>query len=566
MPAALWPLLLLIAAALVYGAGLAYPLFFDDHEAITDNSSLRALADAWSPPSQTPTAGRPLVNLSFALNYALSGLDPRSYRALNLALHALNAVLAWLLLRALLARAPVPAALRAHAEGCARAISLLWLLHPLVTETVAYLTQRTELLAATFYLTTLVLAERAFASSNERGRVWALGAVAACLLGSLCKETIVSAPLAVLLIDRAFFSASFAAALRARGRMYVGLALTWASIALMLASSPRGQTAGLGLGIGPIEHLATQGGIIAWYLRLAFWPAPLSITYDWPLADPLYRYAAQDALVAALAAATAWLCWRRQWWAALPGVVFFGVLAPSSSIVPVIGELAAERRMYLPLLMLLCVLVCSAAPHVARWPRLAAALVLGLALALGLGARARVHVYRSELSLWQDTLSHQPSNPIAMWGTGDALARLKRYDEALVLYERMAAHAHPYRGPFSWGARGLFAAASVQRKRGHPELARATTLRAFAHAPESPLGTLYRAALLRKQGRRDQAVHVLERAAQQPHLRGAAQLMLSQLYAEGGAPERAQALLQAVSAQGGNTPEARALATQLLSL
>ena len=552
---------------MVYGRGLDYPLFFDDHDAITTNPTLRNLADALAPPTQTPTAGRPLVNLSFALNYALTGLEPRSYRALNFALHALNAVLAWLLLRALLARPPLPPALRARAEGCARAVSLLWLLHPLASEPVAYLTQRTELLAATFYLLTALLAVRAF--SAERGQVWALGCVAACLLGSLCKETIVSAPLCVLLIDRAFFSPSFAVALRARARMYGGLALTWASLALMLSSSPRGQTAGLGLGIDPIEHLATQGGIIAWYLRLAFWPAPLSITYDWPLADPLHRYAAQDALIVALALATAWLALRRQWWAVLPGLVFFGVLAPTSSIIPVIGELAAERRMYLPLLALLTVLVCATALLLARWryaAKLAPALCGVLALGLGLGTVARVHVYRSELSLWQDTLAHQPGNPVAMWGTGDALARVKRYDEALAMYERMAAHPHPYRGPFSWGARGMFAAARIHAKRGDRVRAHAATLRAFAHAPESPLGTLYRAAVLRKGGRREQAIEVLERAQAQPHLRGAAQLMLSQLYAEGGAVGRAQALLQQTDARGENTREARGLASQLLSL
>jgi protein O-mannosyl-transferase len=221
---------------------------------------------------------------------------------------------------------------------------------------------------------------------------------------------------------------------------------------------------------------------------------------------------------------------------------------------------------YLPLFALLCVVVCAAARLLARRPRVAVALVGLVALSCALATAARVHVYRSELSLWQDTLAHQPSNPIALWGTGDALARVGRLDEALVMYERMAAEPHPFRGPFSWGARGLFAAASIHARRGDRALARATTVRAFAHAPESPLGTLYRAAALRKQGRRAEAVGVLEGAIRQPHLRGAAQLMLSQLYVELAQPERARAVLEAAAVQHGNTREARALATQLLSL
>jgi len=130
----LWSLLLVLAASLAYGGGLDNPLFFDDSEAIVANESIRALGTALSPPAQTPVAGRPVVNLSFALNYAVSGLSPRSYRVLNLFLHVLDALLAWLLLRELLAREPVPARVREHAEGCARAISLLWLLHPLGSE------------------------------------------------------------------------------------------------------------------------------------------------------------------------------------------------------------------------------------------------------------------------------------------------------------------------------------------------------------------------------------------------------------------------------------------------
>ncbi|HKU40102.1 MAG TPA: tetratricopeptide repeat protein, partial [Polyangiales bacterium] len=316
----------------------------------------------------------------------------------------------------------------------------------------------------------------------------------------------------------------------------------------------------------PIESLATQGGIISWYLRLSFWPAPLSITYDWPLAHPLYRYAAQDALVVALAALTGWLCLRRRWELALPGVMFFGVLAPSSSIVPVIGELAAERRMYLPLFAVLCVLCALATWLLAERGKLASGLVVLLALALALGTSARVHVYRSELSLWQDTLAHQPENPIAMWGTGDALAKAGRLDDALAMYERMAARPYPFRGPFSWGARGLFAAASIHAKRGDKALARVTTERAFAHAPESPLGTLYRAARLRKEGKRAEAIAVLERAIQQPHLRGAARLMLGQIYVESGDVEGARAQMAATLAEGGNVRESRAMAAQLLSL
>ena len=130
----------------------------------------------------------------------------------------------------------------------------------------------------------------------------------------------------------------------------------------------------------------------------------------------------------------------------------------------------------------------------------------------------------------------------------------------------MASRPHPYRGPFSWGARGLLAAAQIHAHRGERALARATTLRAFADDPASPLGTLFRAASLRKQGKRAEAIAVLEQALRQPHLRGANRMMLAQLYAEQHQPERARAMMAAAEREHSNDPQARALAVQMLSL
>ena len=119
------------------------------------------------------------------------------------------------------------AAVRARAF----AIALIWTVHPLNTEAVNYVTQRTESLMALFYLSTLYCAIRAH-ERQRRGR-WEAAAIAACALGMASKESMVTAPVAVLLYDRVFLFDSFREAVRARGRLYAGLAATW----LLLAHS-----------------------------------------------------------------------------------------------------------------------------------------------------------------------------------------------------------------------------------------------------------------------------------------------------------------------------------------
>lgn len=569
--------LLTVVVLLVYGPGLHAPLVFDDHDAITANPSLRSLATALSPPAQTPVAGRPLVNLSFALCYALTGLAPSSYHALGFLLHLVNALLACWLVRALLSRPVVPEALRARASPVAQATALLWLVHPLGSEAVMYVTQRTEQLAASFFLLTLACALKVLGDGErerERRRLWVLLASAACLLGTQCKETIVSAPLAVLLIDRGLYAPDWRTAWKERRSLYLGLCLSWLALALVLASAPRGRTAGLGLGVSPLESLATQGSVIAHYLRLAALPHPLSISYDWPLAEPLHRYLLEDLAIGLLFAAGLFALWKRPW-TALPWLVFFGVLAPSSSVVPVLGELAAERRMYLPLLALLALVVSAAAYLLARLgraePRLRVArlaaygLFASLVLACGVTTAARVRDYRSEQALWAQTLRHQPDNPIAIWGLGDALGKQGKRTQALALYERMAQGRRPYRGPFSWGTRGLLAAAQLHARAGDQALAKATRRRAFAHDPQSAVGALYRAAALRNAGQRQQALARVAAVLAGPYLHAEAHLLAGHLEHELGDDSRAQAHL-AEAQRLDDTGAARALVQQLVSL
>ena len=161
--AANWPVfavaaVLTLAALGAYWNSFNVPLLLDDKSAISDNSSIRHLeriGDVLSPPPTGATAARPLLNLSFALDYAGGGLSVRGYHAGNLLIH----ICAGLALLGIVRRTLLWPRLR-HRYGdaalpLAAAAALLWTLHPLQTESVTYISQRAESLMGLFYLLTL---------------------------------------------------------------------------------------------------------------------------------------------------------------------------------------------------------------------------------------------------------------------------------------------------------------------------------------------------------------------------------------------------------------------------
>jgi tetratricopeptide (TPR) repeat protein len=407
--------LLAAAAVAAYGRTFTVPLLFDDVPSIADNPSIRRLATAFLPPGDSTVGGRPVLNVSLAINHALSGTDPWSYHAANLAIHVLAALVLFGIVRRTLSPMPGSSATRVGFFA-----ALLWELHPLLTESVTYVIQRAESLMGLFYLLTLYCLIRAADPEVRRRRVWYALCVAACLLGMGTKEVMVSAPLIALLYDRTFLAGSFAAALRGRRWVYCGLAATWLVLPfLVLSTHGRNGSAGFGNGVSPWGYALTQLPAIVHYLRLCLWPVPLIFDYGSALAPPSIWVAACAGIIAALVTGTAWALVRMPAVGFL-GASFFAILAPSSSVVPVITETMAEHRMYLALVPV--VVLGVAAMH--QWQRRAVMPVCSLlALALFWATWQRNGDYRSEERLWGVTASALPSNERAQNNYGNMLAR-----------------------------------------------------------------------------------------------------------------------------------------------
>jgi len=440
---------IVIAGLLAYANSFSGPFVFDDVPSIVENESLRQFwpPSALCPPSEkgVTVGGRPILNLSLAINYALGGASVAGYHATNLAIHLCAGLLLFGIVRRLGARLKpaLPATF-------AFAAALLWVVHPLQTAAVTYVIQRAESLMGLFYLLTLYcfvrgagLAAEPRTEDAKRPQAslrilhgatsWYALAVLACLCGMASKEVMASAPVIVLLVDRTFFAGSFGGAWQRRRGLYLALACSWLLLAALVAGAgARGTTAGFGMEATPWSYAMTQARAIPRYIALSFWPHPLVFDYGNSLVARPLDAAPGAALIVLLLGATLWALVRRPVWGLL-GAFFFMVLAPSSSFIPVITQTVAEHRMYLPLAATL--IASAAALRTFVGSRRLPAAALGVAAVLGWLTARRNLDYRSEGTLWADTAAKQPLNARAHCNLGLTFFETGRLSEAVAEYE-----------------------------------------------------------------------------------------------------------------------------------
>lgn len=533
----LWfPLLVAAAGIAVYANSLSGVFLLDDLRAIVENAHIRSLwppGEVFKAPPQSTVSGRPLVSLSLALSFALSGTAPWGYHAVNILIHLGAGLLLYGILRRTL-RLPrrrdgeAPVADRASgapargrdagpADRLAAAAALLWVVHPLQTQSVTYLVQRAESLMGLFYLLTLYCFIRGYTSSRP-GRWW-IAAIFSCAAAMATKEVAVTAPLIVGLYDRTFLSGSWRRTWRERGAVHAGLAATWLLLAVLVAGGPRSATAGFGFGkVTALQYAMTQPGVILHYLRLAFWPHPLCLDYVWTVARGTAQVLWPGLALAGLLAAAAWAL-RRAPRLGFLGAWFFVILAPTSSIVP-IEDLAFEHRMYLPLAAVIVLAVWGADALSARWAarggeggagrrrlgRAAGAALLALvALALGAATMARNRDYRSALAMWESVARIRPHSARALCNLGMERALGGDAHGALAAY-RQAVRVDPLHA----GAR--YNLGTALREQGEMREAEEHLREALRVRPDHMEAAINLGSLLADQSRLDEAV-ALFRAA-----------------------------------------------------
>ena len=347
-------LLLLAAALIAFGASLGSGFHFDDYDIFSHTAlqSSRGWLEIWSL-RQT----RPLTFLSFWLN----GRDPVVLHAVNLVLHLAAVLLVFECLRRLLP------------EGTALLAAAIFAAHPLQAEAVDYIWGRSIVLAAVFCFASLLC--------WLTGRRWL--AVACFAAALLAKEEAAAFPLVMLWIDRK----------RGRGKIALMLALSLAAgarVIYALAITP-GAPAGPQAGISPWHYFLAQGTVLWRYMRLLVAPFGFSVDPQIAVPSPWVGLAGWAAILAILfikELGRIRYCW-------MAGIV---LLLPSSSIFPA-ADLAADRRMYLPMFAFAAAIALVLERVSWRW------VVVAVFAALSVG---RTYVWMSDERLWREAVEAAP--------------------------------------------------------------------------------------------------------------------------------------------------------------
>ena len=447
---------------------------------------------------------RPLLNLSFYINYQLSGTDTTSYHVVNVLLHWLNTILCFFILRRLL-RAVSPASGPGwRCDLAPLAAASLFLVHPVQTESVAYISSRSELLSVLPAYAALLI----YLARPEPAIGWGRAAAVIVLFGTavLSKEHAAALPAVLVLADLFFHPAGPLRGVKSNWRLYAPLAIAAALGLSFVWKTLRGTTsAGFRLaGLAWYEYFFTQWRMFWSYVRLSVLPFGLNADPDIALSRTPIEHGALFAGLAIVALLGAVFVYRRRFPLAAFGILVFVVLlAPTSSVVP-IRDLFAERRLYLPMIGLLCVAL-EGLRHLN--PRQNGAL---LALAFGLFGLSfltwqRAHVWSGAIPLWADTVEKSPNKYRPRFQYAFALYQDQRCTEAAEQFQRTSAlDTQPGEQLYVDWALALDCAGRLDEA--------AAKLEQASRAIPSVLIYVNLAMIYGKSGRNDQALAVLDKA------------------------------------------------------
>ncbi len=469
---------LFVAVAAVYAVALAGPFVFDDVDGIELNQGLSlnpfAAAGA-SPPDSTPF-GRPVLAGSLAWNKALLGDGPAGFRLINILFHLVAVGLVFgLALRLLAARGGVAWCRDGDFALCLAAV---WALHPYGTAAVTYIVQRAELLMAVWYLCVLYGTSRIASEGTRCPFFWKVATPLACILGVLTKESLVTAPVAALLMDRCFYARSFRDALTKRGWLYGALFASWGVLFLAMAAWPRRNSVGADLGVSSAGYFLMQIEVVWMYFAKVFVPWTLSIDYWWGKVDGLAQVLPEGLFILGwVSGAIAFL--KRDPRISFLMVMPLLILAPTSSFVPIVTSVAADHRFYLPLVFVLalCLLVLGRLLQTVDRQRLFVPVCGVLAGVLALFTLGRNLEYRSAIKLWSGAVAQNPRNPRALNNLGTSQLKDERTVKAEESFRRALAVKPDY-------VEALFNLGTLLGRRG--ELDEAATLLSRAIEVQGP--------------------------------------------------------------------------------
>ena len=420
--------LVLFVAFQVYGPALHGEFLFDDSYL---PFLMPGVADA---PLKSWLSNRPVLMISYWLNYQWSALNPYPYHAVNVVLHAFNSILAALIVRRVLRWV--------GQTGWARDVlavfaGALFLLHPVQTESVAYVASRSETMSVFFFLGAFAVF---VCRETEALTVPRIVAVLALFgLAVTAKEHTAVLPVLLMLTDYYFVTPFRFTAIRSNAKLYAPILIAGAAGgAFIFSVLQRAESAGFAVKeFTWYEYLFTQFRVIWLYLRLYVAPVGQNGDYEFPISHSLMDGGAVFGLIGLLALAVVAWRYRREY--PLASFGYFGfllLLAPTSSVVP-IRDVVVERRLYLPFICLLLITV----EFLRRWKASRGVMIGtlgGVCAVAAVASYQRNHVWSTALAFWEDTAAKSPANARARFQLAYAQWQNGQCQQAVANYEKVS--------------------------------------------------------------------------------------------------------------------------------
>ncbi|HLA51319.1 MAG TPA: hypothetical protein VJZ92_03600 [Thermodesulfobacteriota bacterium] len=360
-------LLIAILTFLVYSNTFHASFHFDDTPSIVENYTIRNLNNV--PGILINNRGIPMA--TFAINYAIGGLNVVGYHIVNLAIHITNSIFVYFLVFLTLTRID---SLKDRAKKIAVYTALLFAVHPIQTQAVTYIVQRMEILASMFMLIGLLVFIKGAETSKTSARALLYGAVAVSYwLGFHSKEIAITLPAVLFLYDYCFLSSGNMKKITARLPLYLVLIAMLAFFATRtltgLQETPGGSAGFNVQSITAKEYLLTQFNVLIYYITLLFVPINQNLDYDFPVSKGLFEVPLVKEgtvlnipipppivsliILSAIIGIAFYLFTSRSSritnhgrLAAFSILWFFIILSPTSSFIPII-DVIFEHRLYL---------------------------------------------------------------------------------------------------------------------------------------------------------------------------------------------------------------------------
>ena len=431
--------LLAVVVILIYADTLSTPFIFDDIHNIRDNPHIRvtslSLKNLIRAGFQSPESNRPVANISFALNYYFNGFNLAGFHLINIMVHLAGGFFLYFFAKATL-KTP---GLRCRSEKYGWIpffTTFLWMVHPLQTQSVAYLVQRMNSLAAMFYILSMLLYVKFRLETGTRGK-WLTfaGCVLAGVLAVGTKEIAATLPIFIILCEWYFFQGLSLKWGRRHFLILGGILLLFIITSLIyLDYDPitRILSAYKHRDFTLLQRVLTQFRIVIFYVSLLLWPQPSRLNLDhdfalsYSLTDPVTTLISMVVITTLIALA---ILKAKQEPLLSYGILwFFGNLAIESSVIGL--ELVFEHRNYLPSMFIILAMVALVFQYVKpTWTGIIFLCVVGVLFTVWTFERNRV--WMDELSLYRDCAEKSPAKARPHNNFGAILLRRGRLPEAI---------------------------------------------------------------------------------------------------------------------------------------